>query len=333
MVRLTQLGWKGILFYGVVLVAFFASAYSNLFFLLVSFLTLLGLFGVVSTWRNLRGVKGEILELEPAPAGAGGVARARLEVPGRPRFRLECLLSTTTGKQIAIPADVVSGDVEVDAPVPPLSRGLYAVSEAFVSSTYPLGMLRARRQIPAPAELIIYATPTDLPEARTGSEVLAELCGHTTSLVGNLQPSGMREFRPGDDPRSIHWKASARRGELVIKEWEGGSGEALEIVFDRRCTPDQLEESLSLIAALMLLARDNKESFAVHSQDMAATFGKTHQPWRNLMRFLAEATTLPLNGPAPPPASPSITRLPLLKGDTVKTDAVKSEAEPVGGPA
>ena len=31
---------------------------------------------------------------------------------------------------------------------------------------------------------------------------------------------GLREFRAGDDPRTIHWRASARRGEYVVKEYE-----------------------------------------------------------------------------------------------------------------
>ena len=58
MVRLTRLGWKGLIFYAVIQLAFFASAYSNLFFLLVAFLTLLGLLRVYWTARNLRGVRG-----------------------------------------------------------------------------------------------------------------------------------------------------------------------------------------------------------------------------------------------------------------------------------
>jgi hypothetical protein len=33
------------------------------------------------------------------------------------------------------------------------------------------------------------------------------------------------------------------------------------------------------------------------------------------MRFLAETQTLPTDGPVPPPASPTITRLPLVKQD------------------
>src|SRR5437660_379518 len=31
---------------------------------------------------------------------------------------------------------------------------------------------------------------------------------------------GLRPFRPGDSPRWIHWRSSARRGELLVREFE-----------------------------------------------------------------------------------------------------------------
>ena len=63
----TALGWRGAAFYVTLVGAFFAAPYSNLFFLLLSFLTLLSLLNVWWTTRNFKGVTAEVLEIESAP--------------------------------------------------------------------------------------------------------------------------------------------------------------------------------------------------------------------------------------------------------------------------
>ena len=68
--RLTRFGFQGVAFYLVMFGAFFATPYSNLFFLLLGFLTLLGAFSVVAAYRNLGGVTGAVPELRPVPSGA-----------------------------------------------------------------------------------------------------------------------------------------------------------------------------------------------------------------------------------------------------------------------
>jgi len=42
----------------------------------------------------------------------------------------------------------------------------------------------------------------------------------------------LRGFRPGDDPRSIHWKQSARTGRLIFMERELERGQKISIVLD-----------------------------------------------------------------------------------------------------
>ncbi len=310
--RPTRLGKQGLGFYAAIGVAFFASAYSNLFFLLLAFLTLMALMNVAWTLRNMRGVTGEILEVEPSPAGAGQPIRAHLKAPGRARYQVACELELDGHDPVSIQADALVTETVVDGRLPPMRRGLYHIRRACLVSSYPLGLLRSAREIPAPQELIVYPEPTELPEARSGSEALAELCGHHGAPDGRLQPSGLREYRTGDELRAVHWKASARRTSLVIKEWEGGSGQSLEVLLDRRCEPDALEEALALLSALIHVARDNKELVTIHSQDLVATYGKGHRPWRNALRFLARATTLPADGAAPPRVSPGVARLPLV---------------------
>ena len=136
------------------------------------------------------------------------------------------------------------------------------------------------------------------------------MLGSNASSEGDLQPSGLRDHREGDSLRSVHWRASARRGKLVVLEWEGGGGEGLEVVLDRRCSSEILEEALSDLSALVLYAREAKEVLAIRSQDLNVTFGEGHEPFDRALYFMAEAQPIAADGQAPPSTSPTVLRLP-----------------------
>jgi len=310
----TALGWKALAFYVALTGAFFAAPYSNLYFLLLAFLTVLGVLSLFWALGNLRGVTAELEDLAPVPAGAGQVFRARIRTGGRGRFQIGCTLRVEGVGALTARTAFVEGDALAEGEVPALERGIYPITRAYVESSYPLGVLRGRKRVEAPDELVVFPSPADLPEARNGGDLVAGLTGILGGVEGTQQPSSMREYRPGDELRSIHWKATARRGRPVVIEWEGEAGNGLEVVLDRRAEPEVLEGALSLIAALTLAAKDNKERLTLHSQDISRTFGTGNAPWPDLLRFLAAATALPADGPAPPPVSPSILRLPLPAG-------------------
>ena len=312
--RLTPFGVKAGLFYLAMVGAYLAAPYSNLFFLLLAFLTLQWVLCALWTPRNLRGVTTELSALEPVPAGSGQSLCALILAAGRARFQVGVELELDGGRRVSAAVPVVDGAAELSLPLPALERGLHAVRRARVVSSYPLGLFSRRRAIEAPHELVVYPAPAGLGEARSGSEALAELLGAGTAGAGDRQPAGLRDHREGDELRAVHWRATARRGALVVKEWEGGGGGGLELVLDRRCAPQVLEEALALVSALVALARTDKEALKVHTQGLQATFGEGHRPWNEALRFLAGAQTVDASGPAPPPVPPSVLRLPLAVG-------------------
>jgi uncharacterized protein (DUF58 family) len=66
---------------------------------------------------------------------------------------------------------------------------------------------------------------------------------------------GLRAWRPGDSPRFIHWRTSARRGEWMVREYEDVPSDNLLLVFDP--TPaagpqasDAFEQAVSLAATI-----------------------------------------------------------------------------------
>jgi uncharacterized protein (DUF58 family) len=306
-IRLTGLGVKALLFWLLLLGAFFATNYFNLLFLLVVFLTVLGTLNLFWTWANLTGVEAAVVEPDPVPAGAGGMLRARVAGGRRRRIGLCLVLDLEGGVRVEGAAAVVRGESVVGLRMGPLRRGLHSVRRARLASNWPLGLCAVSKAVAAPSRIVVFPAPAP-PGAAPGAG--GEGAAAAARARGLLQPSGLRDYRPSDEPRSIHWRASACRGSLVVKEWEGGLGEGVEICIDRRAAPEALEHALSVAAALALAAREAKERLVLHSQGLSDTFGRDHRSWNELLVWLAGAEALPPDAAPPPPVPAEVLRLP-----------------------
>ena len=306
----TKLGLKAIAFYGLLVCAFYAAPYLNLFFLLLSFLSVLGILGAYWSFMNLASVKGKIHPQPPFPAGASAVLHATVHCGRRPRHHLRLDLQVGTERHTAGRIAHAVGTVDVEGTFPALRRGVHDVTHASVSSVHPFGLLRARTSLNAPLRLVVYPTPVDLSHFRDRHELLTSLDQEGGHRPVEMGPAGLREYKPGDELRHIHWKASARRQRLVVKEYEGDSRPGLEVLLDLRCSQDQLEASLSLITALAMISQENKDVITLVTQDHRGTYGKEHRSINELWIYLAMAQRLPDNAPPPPTVSPGVVRLP-----------------------
>jgi len=110
-------------------------------------------------------------------------------------------------------------------------RGRLKLRYAHVTSLFPLGFFRKGRRYLCNLDLLIY------PEIFGPSEIRPQQFGRSgndaTRRSGwGHELLGLRAFRQGDDPRSIHWKQTARTGKLVLKEREMEENRRLLIVFD-----------------------------------------------------------------------------------------------------
>ena len=157
---------------------------------------------------------------------------------------------------------------------------------------------------------MVYPAPADLSHFRDRHELVTSLDEEGGNRPVEMGPAGLREYKPGDELRHVHWKASARRQDLVVKEYEGDSRPGLEVLLDLRCSRDKLEASLSLISALGLISQENKDVITVVTQDHHGTYGKGHRSINELWIYLAMAQSLPDSAPPPPKASPGVVRLP-----------------------
>jgi uncharacterized protein (DUF58 family) len=101
-------------------------------------------------------------------------------------------------------------------------RGDFDGGDALVVSWAPFGLGRSRRSLRVEGRVTVVPRWVDLRSfpllepSSSPSEVL-----HERARTGaGEEYHGVREYRPGDLRRSVHWRTSARAGKLVVREFE-----------------------------------------------------------------------------------------------------------------
>jgi uncharacterized protein (DUF58 family) len=114
-----------------------------------------------------------------------------------------------------------------------LPRGRYAFEEAVAVIEDPLGLERVEQPLDAPAALLVYPRLVELD--RLFSESGLRL--HDGRRLLLRRPSGfdlhsVREYEHGDSLRKVHWRSTARRSQLMVKELEDAPRDEVAVVLD-----------------------------------------------------------------------------------------------------
>ncbi|MCU7928663.1 MAG: DUF58 domain-containing protein [Candidatus Thiodiazotropha sp. (ex Dulcina madagascariensis)] len=161
-------------------------------------------------------------------------------------------------------------------------RGRYLLRELTLSSAYPFGIVtRNQRIVTEPLEVLVLPRVFEL--SRIPLPVVADASSDGDLAVpqqgGHHEFAAVREYSHGDELRSIHWRASARRQQLVVKEYERSDRPTLLVALDCRPGFNQGEGSRSTfeyavsIAASMIhfASRDGMQAI------LAADDGEWHE--------------------------------------------------------
>jgi uncharacterized protein (DUF58 family) len=102
-------------------------------------------------------------------------------------------------------------------------RGRYRFGPLQITSRFPMGLVERSVVLEDYQELLVF--PRIGRVVRSGSLHRAEqadLVHQPAARRGTHDDEfhALREFRPGDAPRAIHWKTTARRNELMVREFE-----------------------------------------------------------------------------------------------------------------
>ena len=113
-------------------------------------------------------------------------------------------------------------------------RGVYHFRTCIVESSSPFGLVRARKEIPAESELVVYPVYYELMGAMFPfHKTFSGMTAAPGSRPGE-GPSffGLREYRSGDPIRKIHWPTTLRTRTVMIKEFEEDMHASVTIVLD-----------------------------------------------------------------------------------------------------
>jgi len=128
-----------------------------------------------------------------------------------------------------------------------VERGVYHLGPTTLRARDPFGMATSQADVETPATLIVRPLVTSMERLNLPSVApFGEHRSSTRLLDDPLRVSGIRDYAPGDEPRRIHWKATARAGALQSKIYDPSTRQALMIFLDLRVWTGQTATDAAL---------------------------------------------------------------------------------------
>lgn len=196
----------------------------------------------LQAWFSVRGLRFQ--REAPDAVKVGDLVTINLSVWSERKLRRPLITVADT-----LPTRLVYSDKTISTPIAPafdlpirtqyrfrpLKRGVFRWSGIEAVGTDALGLVVMSKVYETePVELTVLPRPipinVDLPVARGWGISEAE---SGQSRGAGLEPRGVREYSTGDSLRHVHWASTARRGQLLVKEFEAGSHTAASIVIQQ----------------------------------------------------------------------------------------------------
>ncbi len=303
--RITRQGWIYVL--GIIMVALAALNTGNnlLFLILASLIASILMSGILSS-ITLAGV-GLRLQL-PEHIFAGQRVRGLVELQNEkltlPSFSLRVEAAkpkksaTTALLETPVYFPYVPRQETVSQSVPLLfpKRGAY-LQEAFrIVTRFPFGFLQKARRLDLPKEALVYPS---IEASDEFLEIRPGLLGAMESLSkGRGQDLyALRDYLPNDSARLVHWKASARSGSLMVREFAREDDSNVLLVFDpysEAATPssikadrERFERAVNLCAAIAWDFRERNMALEFRSVNAEIALAPAAENVFSVLRHLA----------------------------------------------
>ncbi|MBI5202300.1 MAG: DUF58 domain-containing protein [Elusimicrobia bacterium] len=171
---------------------------------------------------------------------------------GYSRWRRLVEIKTAGTEESAVPDLAPGGEAVVDAGLKPRVRGRLSLEAAVVAEPEPLGLARGLTARVMPESILVLPKRYPVPRLalegsrryQPGGVALAASVGESQEFVG------LRDYRPGDPPRRIHWRSWAKTGRPIIKENQDEYFVRHALALDTFGAPGEVfEEAVSVAAS------------------------------------------------------------------------------------
>ncbi len=236
---------------------------------------------------TLRGLRASLRPGERTVAGEPLACTVALEHSGRTARRFVSLLAPPLGTRKGVGpfrgylvpetwghslvVEVAAGErtlTTLSFPAP--RRGGFALPPVVVQApAYGLGAVH--RTLRTEGEVLVRPRVVELPRLRwLQGSLAADLDERSAAPSGGYELiRAIREYRPGDPLKSVHWRSTARTGELRIKETEGeasAGGVAIALDLGAGHTPESYEHAIVVAASLCAFAQAQGIAVTLYSQ-------------------------------------------------------------------
>lgn len=177
---------------------------------------------------SLRGIK--IKRMRMASTTEGNDIEVSLSVDSSgisPRLRLKLLdtLPKTIESDVSQGIDLAicePGSIRVRYHIRPRKRGIFDIGPVYLTTSDPLDIFQFRRDYDQRSQLIVYPRRQKIPLEKlwSGEGLQQDETASSGKKGQGMDLHGVREYAPGDPLRRIHWKTTARKGSLVVAEFE-----------------------------------------------------------------------------------------------------------------
>lgn len=182
-------------------------------------------------------------------------------------------------------------------PVKAGQRGRFVIGPPQLRVHDPFDLWEEHRSLPANTEVLVVPAVVPLAGMPPSSGARSAASGRAAvGTTGGDPDVGVRPYRPGDDIRTIHWRASARQDDLVVRLEEPVSHGGATVYLDHRAgahrgvgAGSSLETAIVLAASisLHLLSADHQVRLVTHRGTVLA---EGHDIADEILAELAEMT-------------------------------------------
>ncbi len=202
----------------------------------------------------------------PSRVHVGGEGRVVLEGTTTARTPLLALTEMVDGgaRSARFVLSPSSAGTPIDATyrVSTTRRGRHELGPLLAIVTDPLGLARRAWQVVDVTDIIVRPRVHAVlsPRRAGGGDQDPRAEG---ARVPAFEPAGeflgLRDYEPGDDPRRVHWRSSARLGELVVRQDEAAAPGRVVLLLDTRPSAhdeESFETAVEAIASLAVRLRE-----------------------------------------------------------------------------